>query len=613
MHGIATPGNGIITAFGPGRDLTLRATVKNYLPAIACALTPLLCYIAIRAHAEIGINDDWCYLKTAQVLAQTGHLTYNGWGGAMLGWHAYLAVLLVKLFGFSFTVVRITTVIEAMAIAFLLQRTCLRAGVNSWNATLATTTFVLSPLCLPPDFTFMDDLPGALCVVVCLYMCLRAEQAKSERSTIAWISLAALVNALGGTARQIAWLGVLVMVPCTLWLLRRNRRALVIGCLSCIAASGFMMATMHWQAGQSYVITDSLIPRGINLESLRELGRVGVRAAGQLMLLALPVLLMFVGILRPWNRRVATVFAAGLLCFAVTAIALFRARALGIWLAPFMGDYMTDSAFEKLNAIVAQGVHLAIARKSLSLLLTGAVVLGLLGLLTCLCAGAFERPTAPQATTSISWQNLAMIVGPFSASYVVVLALLQLRYGGLFDRYLLPLLPILLLLLTRCYQQRVKANLPVWCGLLIVFFGAFSVVATHDDFALYRGYVTAINKIRSAGVPATAILGPWEFEAWTELGKVGYVNNSMIRVPEGAYVPQPERSIPDNCGTLSPHEAWSVIFLKEAPAIKPVYGIFLNPEECGGKLAFPPVAYRTWIGPHFNSIYILKLPSPFLQ
>lgn len=591
----------------------MRATVKNYLPAIACALTPLLCYIAICAHAEIGINDDWCYLKTAQLLAQTGHLTYNGWGGAILGWHAYLAVLLVKLFGFSFTVVRLTTVIEAMAIAFLLQRTYLQAGVNSWNATLATMTFVLSPLCLPPDFTFMDDLPGALCVVVCLYMCLRAEQAKSDRSTIAWISLAALVNAVGGTARQIAWLGVLVMVPCTLWLLRRNRRALAVGCLSCLAGAGVIIATMHWQAGQPYVSTDSLIPSGIDLESLRELGRVGLRAAGQLMLLALPVLLMFVGVLRPWNRRVATVFATGLLCFAVSAIALIRARALGIWLAPFMGDYMTDSAYERLNSFLAQGVHLAIARRSLSLLLTGAVVLGVVSLVTCLCAGVFERPTPPKAAAVISWQNLAMIVGPFSAAYIVVLALLQLRYGGLFDRYLLPLLPILLLLLTRYYQQRVKANLPLWCGFLIVIFGAFSVAATHDDFALYRGYVTAINEIRSAGVPATAILGPWEYEAWTELERVKYVNSPWIRIPKNAYLPQPERSIPDNCNTLSSSEAWSVTFLKETPAIEPVYGIFLNPDECGGQVAFPPVAYRTWIGPHFNSIYIVRLPTPFLH
>ena len=67
----------------------------------------------------------------------------------MLGWQLYFGALFVKLFGFSFTAVRFGTVVEAMATAFLLQRTFVRAGLNSWNATLATMTFVLSPLYFP--------------------------------------------------------------------------------------------------------------------------------------------------------------------------------------------------------------------------------------------------------------------------------------------------------------------------------------------------------------------------------------------------------------------------------------------------------------------------------
>jgi len=610
MQGISIWGNGIIAVSAPGRDHTMRAMVKNYLPAFACALTPIVCYIVVRPYAEIGINDDWCYVKTVQILAQTGHLAYNGWGGAMLGWHAYLAALLVKLFGFSFTAVRFTTVIEAMAAAFLMERTCVRACVNSWNATLATMTFALSLVWLPMEFTFMDDVPGVLCVVACLYMCLRALEAESEWSALIWISLAALVNAVGGTARQIAWLGVLVMVPSTLWLLRRNRRVFVVGCLSCVAGAGVVVATMHWLARQPYVVPASLIPHAADLESLKQFARVGLHAAGQLFLWALPVLLMFVGVLRSWNRRAAAVFAAGVLFFAVAGLAWIRAGRLGMWLAPFMQDYMTDSTFERMNAIVAQGLHAGIASKSLPLFLTGAVVLGALSLVACFFAGASERPT-PQAETAIAWQKLGTILGPFSAAYIAVLALIELRYGGLFDRYLLPLLPILLLLLTRYYQQRVKANLSLWCVPLIVIFGAFGVAATHDEFALYRGYVTAIDKIQSVGEPANAIFGPWEFEAWTEVENAGYLNSSWIRVPKGAYVPQPKRSLLVNCDTLTPRETWSLRFLELTPAIKPVYAIFSHPGECGGQVAFPPVTYRTWIGPHVNSIYIVRLPPCF--
>jgi hypothetical protein len=103
----------------PEEKRLVRATLKSYLPAIACAVTPLLCYIFIRPYAEIGMGDDWSYIKMVQVLAQTGHIAYNGWETPMLGWQLFFGAFLVKLFGFSFTVVRFCSVIEAAATAFL--------------------------------------------------------------------------------------------------------------------------------------------------------------------------------------------------------------------------------------------------------------------------------------------------------------------------------------------------------------------------------------------------------------------------------------------------------------------------------------------------------------
>jgi hypothetical protein len=273
----------------------VRATLKRYLPAIACAVTPLFCYFLIRPYAEMGIGDDWSYFKSAQVLAQTGHIVYNGWATAMLGWQLYVGALFIKLFGLSFTAVRFSTVIEAMATAYLLQCTCARADLNSCNATLATETFVLSPLYLPLAYTFKTDVSGMLCIVACLYMCLRAVQTQSERAAMLWVSLAALVNAVGGTVRQVYWLGLLVMVPCTLWLLRKSRRVIAAGCISWFIGVVFVAAATHWFAKQPYTIPVPLFPIKIDWKALIPLGDIGVRSAGQLALLALPVLLMFSG------------------------------------------------------------------------------------------------------------------------------------------------------------------------------------------------------------------------------------------------------------------------------------------------------------------------------
>jgi hypothetical protein len=162
------------------------------------------------------------------------------------------------------------------------------------------------------------------------------------------------------------------------------------------------------------------------------------------------------------------------------------------------------------------------------------------------------------------------------------------------------MLVVLLLVLARYYQERVKAKLPRACVLLIVVIGAFSVAATHDMFALYRGDAAAIDEVLSSGVPATSIAGPWEFEGWTQVEKVGYVNDPRIKFPRGAYVPQPVRPHRSNCS--------ADLILSWVPQIKPAYFVSSNPGECGGQVAFPPVSYSTWIAPCTNWIYASKLP-----
>lgn len=578
----------------------MRATVKHYLPAIACALTPLLCYVMVRPFAEIGISDDWSYIKTAQVLARTGHIAYHGWSAPMLGFQAYFGAFFIKLFGFSFAAVRFTTAIETIVVAFLLQRTFVRAGLNAWNATLATMTFILSPLCLPLEFTFMTDVSGFLSIVVCLYMCLRALQAKGELSAMAWIVLAALLNAVGGTARQIAWLGVLVMIPSALWLLRRNRRVLVVGCFSYIAGAGIVIAAMHWLARQPYAVPQLLFPGRIDLRSLKVAVAFGLRSAGQLALLALPVLLMFAGTLRSWNRRMAAIFLAGFCFIVVPGIALILARSMHVQFVFFVADdFQIVLAFKRLNAIAVQATHLSIAPDSLQMLLTGAVALGLLSLVTCSVAARLRRHEPQQSATESQWQKLGFLLGPFGLAYICFLVPGAMR-GEFDDRYLVPLFAILLLVLARYYQERVRVNLPAACVLLIAIFGVFSVTATHDMFAVYRGYVSAISQLLSTGVSATSISGPLEFEGWTEIEKIGYVNDPRIRLPKGAWVPPPARSMPADCEDD---------FLDWTPAIKPVYAIVGDPTECGGQLTLPAVTYTTWIAPHTNSIYTVWLPA----
>ncbi len=580
------------------------AKVKTYLPALLCALAPVLCYLIVHPYAEMGIDDDWSYVKSAQVLAQTGHIVYNGWATAMLGWQLYFGALFVKLFGFSFTAVRLSTLVEAMATAFLLQRSMVRAGINEWNATLATTVFILSPAYLPLTFTFMTDVPGIFSIVLCLYMCLRALEAKSQNSALVWVVLAALLSAVGGTARQTAWLGVLVMVPSTLWLLRRDRRVLMTGALSCIAGAGIVFAATRWFARQPYSVPFPLIPGKLGLLPVTVLGSHAMVGSGELSMLLTPVLLMFIGPVQTWNRRRVAIFAAGSFCFALLGAVLFITKQLNKHLAPFLwsASYMMRPALQSLGLTAALGARPDIARDGPRLLLTAVTVIGFLGFLSYFLGRLRSRSAVQVHDATISWRKLGIVLGPFTIAYTVLLAS-NAYQSHFFERYLLPLFAICLLALTRYYQQNVKANLALACVFLIAIFAGFGIAGTHDEFSKYRGYVAAIGELRSSGVPATAIWGPWEFDGWTEVEKVGYFNDPRIRVPRGAYVPPPPRAFPLNCGVGIAY------FLDWTPAVKPVYATSLEPDACEGQAAFPPAAYRAWIPPHNRLIYIVRLPA----
>jgi hypothetical protein len=273
-------------------------------------------------------------------------------------------------------------------------------------------------------------------------------------------------------------------------------------------------------------------------------------------------------------------------------------------IAPFIDSYMTDSAFDRFSRVAAGGLPFGHAVDNLGWLHTAATLFGIFCLAVCAFDGRHPRSVLKQEASSVSWTKLGYLLGPYTAAYLLVICLTMLRNGLFFDRYLLPLFAIFLLVLTRYYQDTVRTKLPSVCVLLIAVSGAFSLAATHDIFALFRAYATANDQIRSSGVPATAIAGPWELQGWTQIEDTGYINDEKILNPPGAFVPQPQRTHVLDCIPSTSSFEW-------VPSIKPEYVISSDPAGCGGHTAFPPVMYSTWIAPHTNWIYALKLPPGF--
>jgi hypothetical protein len=576
--------------------------VTNRLLAPACALTLPLCALAMWPVVEMGICDEFSYAKTVQILARTGRVVYNGWSSSVLGWQLYLGALFVKLFGFSFTAVRLSMLLVAMATAWIAHRTLVRAGINEWNATVGVLIFVLSPLFLPLSVTFMTDLPGLFSILVCLYACLRALQAETDEASLHWLCFAAVSNALTGTVRQISWLGLLVMVPSTLWLLRRRKGLLIGGAAIYLASVIFIYSVLHWFHHQPYSVEAYTVPEPLIQRSAGS----PVHGVGVLLLsvpeiagLLLPVLLFFIPGVPFRHRRAVAVLGA---CSLLVVIYLFAlAHRSGYWLMPFfwMGSYV--SQFGIMNFDPPYGRSTAVLGFGIRLAWTFLAALGAICFITVALLSARRETTAPSKSNHVSWRELFVLFVPFTLAYYALL-LPRTSYSLIFDRFFLAPLFLVLIPVLRCYQERVKTHLPAAIFAPIGLFAAFGIAGTHDAFVMRRAYLAAVQELRSAGVSLTAIDGGWEYNAWNQLELSRYVNDPKIPVlPGDRFRPLLDKT---SFGICRPD------FLNEFAAIWPRYGLAVSPTDCRGSAGLPPVQYHTWLAPHLNTLYIVKIGRP---
>jgi len=570
--------------------------ITSRLPALTCALLLPLSALIIWPVVELGVNDEWSYVKTVQVLVQTGHIVYNGWTAVITGWMFYLGGLFVKLFGFSFTTIRLSMLVVAMATIYLTHRTMVRCGINNWNATLGTLALALSPLFVPLTLNFMTDVPGLFCLLLCFYACVRALDAESDDDALAWLCFAAVSNAVLGTSRQIAWLGLLVMVPSALWLLRKRPRFLTVGVAVYLASVAFIFAALFWFHHQPYSVPEELIQAKLNVRAFENVIAYLFASAADIPTLLLPLLLFFVPAV-PRTRTTAKVFVVVGVFFA--ALSLVQALLHKSWLVPYIGHYV--SIFGILGNGPLHGPMPVVLHAGVRLVLTLLVVLGTASFIAVVMQQKQQTPAVvANVRRVISWYDLLVLLVPFTLTYFVLLIPRAIP-GMLYDRYILALLFLGAIPVARCYQERVRPQLPALALLPIGIYGFFAIAGTHDSFVRFRAYVAVINELRSRGVPATAIDGGLEYNGWVQINKVGYVNDPGIPTRPG------DRFRPPIQNTFGSRPAPWVDFF---PALSFRYAMSTDPNGCLGPAGFPPVSYRTWLSPHLNTIYVVKVGRP---
>ena len=564
------------------------------IPALFCAFCVLVCELISRPTVEMGISDDTPYVLMARHLAATGHIAYNAWATAMLGWQLYIGAAFIKLFGFSFTAVRMSTLLVSLATVILVQRIFVRAGITERNAVLATLTLVLSPLYLLLSVTYMSDIFGLFATVICLYGCLRALYAATPNATILWLCFAVATNGFFGTARQIAWLGILVMLPSTLWLLRAQRRVLIAGSAATLAGALFIFACLQWFKHQPYSVPEHIFgptfPLFDTFFSMMCFSLV-------IPFLLLPIVALFLPTLRKQSPKILAVFAILMLGYLFLGIYPSHLRG-GFPLEPTMGgggNWISVHGTHEGHHL--QGKPPLFLTVPVQALITIVCFGGLLAIVLSVWNFFSQRRASinPQPAIDSQWKQLAFLLVPYACAYMVLL-IPRAGTGWIYDRYTLEMGLVALIFLVRYYQQRIQPQIPTAGIVLIVIMAITGVAITHNHFALYRARVALANELLASGIPDTSVDNGFEYNFAVELRVAGHLNEENVVFPANASVPEPPL----------PATTCKMFWHTKTPHITPIYAISFDPNACYGPAPFAPVQYSRWLSHSPGTLYVVR-------
>lgn len=584
---------------------------KDARNLILCAVIPLVAILVAWPFAEGGSIDDFSYVHMAKTLAETGRFAYNGWPTAMLGIQVWWGAAWIRLFGFSFTLVRMSVLPLALGAVGLVYLIARRAGLSPRDSLFAALLTALSTLFLPLAPTFMSDVPAFFFLMACLYGFVRAADAADDArdrggragvppsppwEALAWLAIGTACGVLGGTIRQPVWFAPITSAAVIC--LRRGgslghagRNTFRSAAVLCggIGLAALVVGT-RWFNRQPYALPT-------RLPSLDAIGRFDVGAvagdavtvATECALKVLPAMLFCLpwiveqvsaGLRTRWGRITAVVTAAAM----VLVLAGTLTRSYEGPLVLLGGSWRPTG-----HPLHDAGV--------------GLIRCGVLGVVVAMAMAAATAEGRSGSTPALTWGLPPAILVPLAylVPYGGSLLLVGQTTAGIYPRYYLPFLPAVTCLLLVCMRATPSAEdgrverRSVLGWLLVGFFALRGIAIVHDEFADTRSRLAAIAFLQRQGVSRERITSKWVIDGWEQVERGGYVNDPRIRVPVDAYDAHVPYDYPDPK------------FRDRFPALRPDFMVVedRNPTPDDGR-GFPRFPFTAWWRPPYHRTIVIR-------
>lgn len=478
--------------------------------------------ILVNPVAEVPLNDDWAYSHVVRTLVEQGRFEFTDWQSMPLLTQVLWGALFCLPFGFSFTALRVSTLVAAYLGAVALFGLLRELGATRRQAFFAAACLLCSPLYFSLSFTFMTDVPFVAACLGAVWLWVGG----IKRSSATWALAAVGLSVCATLNRQLGLALPLAFAAGELVRLGVTRRALLRATLPVACTVAALLLYQLWLANGPgtpglyhqkedalrVAISGLLSFRGWRLPFERTLGAL-LLVGG--MLIPLLWLLPLPGLHRASVRRGAAAAAA---VMALLALVLGLPEStpggdimdgVGLGVRTTFGDHSQRPDWLGKAALIAACLPAtAVAALVARALLDVALALRPAG-----------RPVPATLRKVLNGLPSLALEPSYAAILVALLALFHvptaIAHAAYFDRYVVVLIPWALVLWWAASASPNGAVIKPGAGLvLLALFLVADVTATHDYLAWQRARWGAVEYLTEHGAQPAQIRAGFEVDQY---------------------------------------------------------------------------------------------------
>jgi hypothetical protein len=191
----------------PTYPTTSRSRLDSPWFATACiGAAQLGLTLVVAPLRDFPLDDDWAYGQVVQSILQ-GHLHLSDFTGPSTVFHAYWGALWCSLFGFSFTVLTVASIVMGLISGLCFYGLARELAIAPRLALIGALTLLLNPITVFMSYIFQTDITFLAMLLATLWAFAAAWQ---RPRPLVWLALGGLLAAAAVLTRQLGLIPALV-------------------------------------------------------------------------------------------------------------------------------------------------------------------------------------------------------------------------------------------------------------------------------------------------------------------------------------------------------------------------------------------------------------------